>query len=495
MNNLSSLPPEIAPARIAAKSEEGLPSPDQSSVTDSPKPFDSHLPLFAEKRAARKEEKENADGEEKAEIEAGSAAIAVGFVAPALLLTPSEASELAAEISPAFAQISAEPVGEDGSRAKSPAATLSADGKFVQQQNAETKLSPSSSTPNEQPASTVVPNPGAASMTFAPPTLDSVGVSLATPRASETVGAATPEIDQNGEKPATALVPQPAKSSGAARALRIEATATDENTDNSSSKETFAVSLPRGGGTDAAKQQLAMPIAELESQPESKLLATTVLPATVDNAALRVTSSSPSQDFLPGDRQSDSNSFSQPGTGDLAWPMSANAPVSASHYVEPPQKVTHAEEVTHLFRAVAEATERLQSDGRTNVEMQINLHDGGQLTVRLQMHGGEVRAIFKTDSTEWREAIARGWSDFSSKSAERALRMTTPVFESPSAQPGLNDFNNQRHDRREEAESTASGDSLLPPTLPKNRKPLTGTPTSSPSRPATGSAASLAAWA
>ncbi|HEX4666417.1 MAG TPA: hypothetical protein VH207_07450 [Chthoniobacterales bacterium] len=238
-----------------------------------------------------------------------------------------------------------------------------------------------------------------------------------------------------------------------------------------------------------------MPIAKLESQPKSKLITTTALPAPVSGPAVRVTSAGASQDFSSGDRQSDSNSFSEPDAGNAASPLSANAPVSTSHPVEPPQKVVHAEQVTHLFRAITEATERLQSDGRTNVEMQINLRDGAQLTIRLQIHGGEVRAIFKTDSTEWREAIARGWSDFSSNSAERGLRATTPVFESPSAQQGLNDFSNQQHDRREEAESTASGNRVLPPTLPKNRKPLGATPTSSPSHPATVSAANLTAWA
>jgi hypothetical protein len=496
MNNLSSLPPEIAPARIAPKSEEAVPLPDQALATDSPKPFDSHLPRLGEKRALRQEEKENADKKEKAGIDAGSATIAVGFVAPPLPspLTPSVPFELKAEITSTFAPISPEQVDGAGNGATSPGATLNPDDRFAKAepspQNQATKSPSVSSLPNEQPTSTVLPSLAAASTASASTTPDPVNVPVASANAPEAIGPAI----QNLEKPVTP-VPRPAKSSDGARAGRIEVSATKENTDNSSSEETFAVPPPRGGGTDAAKHQVAMPSAEPESQPKSKLFTTTARAETIVSPAPRVASSSASQDFLPGERQSDSNSFSQPGAADAAWPSSANGPISASHSVEPPQKTAHTEQVTHLFHAISEATEKLQSDGRTNVEMQINLRDGAQLTVRLQMHGGEVRAIFKTDSTEWREAIARGWSDFSSNSAERGLRVTTPIFQSPAAQPGLNDFNNQRHDRREEAESTAGGHSLLPPTPPKNRTPPTGTPTSSPSHPASHSAASLAAWA
>ena len=71
---------------------------------------------------------------------------------------------------------------------------------------------------------------------------------------------------------------------------------------------------------------------------------------------------------------------------------------------------------------------------------------------------------------------------------------TTPVFESPSAQNGLNDVNNRSHDGREQAESTASDHSLTPPTQKKNPKPILA-PTTSPVQPATTPAAGLTVWA
>ncbi len=505
MNNLSSLPPNKAVERVAAKPDE---EPQESSArTDSPKPFDSHLPLFAEKRAERKEKRENAASDASGGPPLAAAPI-VGFTAPPAI-TPSVPFEVEqsdpstgaidSDSNSAFPPVQAEEAGDAGRSAQPPVPTPDPPADLVSEgpsmiyfePKPPTKApAPISSTPNELPTPAPVPTPGADPAGLTPPSSDP-----APPSASSTVPVATPDVAgriENAPVPPSPT-PRPAKSSGLGKALPVLAGATGKNKDEVSPVETPSIGASRTGGTDAAKQHPAMPIAELETRPESKLLNTPALPAQIDSPALRVLEPSQSHDFLSGNKQDES--LPQPGTASLTMPPNADTPITTSHSVEPPHKATHAEQVTHLFREVTEASERLRTDGRTHVEVQIKLHDGEQLTVRLQMHAGEVRAVFKTDSTEWREAIARGWSNFSSNSAERGLRVTTPVFESPSAQPGLNDFNNQRHDGREEAESTASGNPLFPPPLAKNRKPLTTASTASPLRQPTAPAASLAAWA
>lgn len=349
------------------------------------------------------------------------------------------------------------------------------------------KMMPSvSSLPNELPTTGTAPSTAA-------------GVTLATAISTRLVEvAAAKDVVAAAVNSATPANLNPAKSSSATKPSSVGTGSVKETINNLSVEEIpFAIS-PRVGGTDAARQHVAMSIAEVETKPKSKALDTTALPQNSAARIPRAIESSKGSDFSSGDPQTDSDSSSQTNAADPAMPLSANA-ASASAQPEPPQNVAHAEQVTRVLNTVTEAIERLQSDGRTNVEMQIKLRDGEQVTVKLQMQAGEVRTIFKTDSSELREAISRAWSNFSSSSAERGVRVTTPVFESPGAQPGLNDFNNQRHDRREQAEGTASGHSLAPPVFKKSGRPAlsptTSAPAASPHRQASTPTPGLAAWA
>ena len=347
---------------------------------------------------------------------------------------------------------------------------------------AEKALPTLGSPPNELSAAGIVPSAAA-------------GVTLATASLPRPVGTAAKDVAGATVNSATPPLLKPAKNSSATKPLPIEAGPAKEGINDLSAEGLSIAALPRLGGTDAAKQHVAMSITETEAKPKSKTLDATALPRNSDARTTRAIQSSQAPDLSSGDPQTDSRSSSQPGAADPAMPLNANVSISSSD-AEPPQNVARAEQVTRLLNTVTEAIESLRSDGRTNVEMQIKLRDGEQITVKLQMHAGEVRAIFKTDSSELRGAIARGWSSFSSSSAERGVRVTTPVFESPSGQPG---FNNQRQDRREQAEGTASDQSLTPSVFKKHHKPalspLTPAPTASPLHQDSTSAAGLAAWA
>ena len=247
----------------------------------------------------------------------------------------------------------------------------------------------------------------------------------------------------------------------------------------------------RAVGTNAAKQHVAMSIAEIETIPKSEVLPNQPLSvtATPDQSHPSISSAEDSS-FTP--RQGDADSH--PAPGDLTEPTivaAAKCTVPAAR-PEPTLQTPNVQKVSHLFEEVSQAIERLRTDSRTNVELQIKLHDGGQLIVKVQMHAGEVKTTFKTDSTEWREAIAQGWSSFSSDSANRGMRVTNPVFESPSAQNGLNDFDNQRQQRRDQAEAMAPDQTVTPRAWKKASLP---TPAPSPLREASLRGKRITVWA
>jgi hypothetical protein len=241
--------------------------------------------------------------------------------------------------------------------------------------------------------------------------------------------------------------------SAAQRELRIisEGPVAKKTTDRPPGQSPLALAA-RVVGTNAAKQHVVMSIAEIETNPKSEVFPKQPLSgvtSTPDQPHITISSARDSS-FTP--REGEADSYPKPG--DLAEPAVVatgkfTAPAAAP---EPTPQTPRVEEASRLFEEVSQAIERLRTDGRTNVELQIKLHDGGQLIVKVQMHAGEVKTIFKTDSAEWREAIAQGWSSFSSDSANRGMRVTNPVFESPAAQSGLNDFDNPRQQRREEAD-------------------------------------------
>ena len=238
-----------------------------------------------------------------------------------------------------------------------------------------------------------------------------------------------------------------------------------------------------------------MSIADLKTRAKGSLPQAVALTAPTGPQSSPLPAISPSRDFSSNDQQEQPASGSpEPKVADSTVQVSAHLAPTEARPAETAQPVSRTEQADRIFNVLTEATEKLRTDGHTNVEMQIKLRDGEVLTVKLQMHGGEVRTIFRTDSIEMREAIARGWSDFSNRSTERGLTVTTPVFESPAAQSGLNDSPHQREQHHEQAEANRGRD--LPFPTPGKQKAKLSTPLT-PSRlpnpsPRSGS---WAAWA
>jgi hypothetical protein len=101
---------------------------------------------------------------------------------------------------------------------------------------------------------------------------------------------------------------------------------------------------------------------------------------------------------------------------------------------------------------VMEAADKMTSAGSSHVEVQVNLGDGQQLSVRLQLSQGAVHAVFKAASPEMRQAIEQNWSGFRTGASERGLQISTPVFESPSSGGNFNTFGNRNQSGQPDGE-------------------------------------------
>lgn len=109
-------------------------------------------------------------------------------------------------------------------------------------------------------------------------------------------------------------------------------------------------------------------------------------------------------------------------------------------------KLEGARETASILHNVLETAEQMRSDGRSNVELQLHLRDGQELTIRLRLQGGELQPVFKTESAELRAALEQNWSQFTSNSGDRGMRIAAPVFSG--SQSGLGDSGYQQQDRQ-----------------------------------------------
>ncbi len=132
-------------------------------------------------------------------------------------------------------------------------------------------------------------------------------------------------------------------------------------------------------------------------------------------------------------------------------PNSAQAIQTPENFSSALEKTQHMQTVIHH---VIDTASRMRSDGRANVEVQVPLRDGRNLTIQLRWNNGELTPTFKTDSAELREAIQQSWSQFTSSTGERGMKIATPVFESPRS--GLGDLN-QRQNREQQHQQPHNG--------------------------------------
>jgi hypothetical protein len=114
----------------------------------------------------------------------------------------------------------------------------------------------------------------------------------------------------------------------------------------------------------------------------------------------------------------------------------------------------------------------MRSDGSSTVDMQVRLNDGTEVEIRVQLRDGHVEPTFKTDSEPLRQAIEQNWQQFTSESAQRGMRVTTPAFESPALTGGTYDSSHdQQQDRRQSFSDSWGDDSTA---VPWNARQQTG---------------------
>jgi hypothetical protein len=82
---------------------------------------------------------------------------------------------------------------------------------------------------------------------------------------------------------------------------------------------------------------------------------------------------------------------------------------------------------------------------------------GENLTVRVEMRGGEVRTQFSTDSAELREAIASQWSSLAGGSSDRSYHFSEPVFTTSDGQTTTGGDSGGSRQTESEVQSFAAG--------------------------------------
>lgn len=224
-------------------------------------------------------------------------------------------------------------------------------------------------------------------------------------------------------------------------------------------------------GTSTATQERVMPDTFQPRSPEPK----TVGPAANFNAAEPFTpvigaqtdGNSSFQNQSGNDTsQEEKSAFQQQPREVIAVGQTFANPVNMSApAVSEPTLITRTDVETIVHRT-EEAAERLRVTGNERVEVKVRLEAGQELTVRLRFSNGEVTPVFLTESQDLRQVIEQNWAQFSERSSERTTRVTTPVFESPNSQSGMNDLNQRQREGRERAFTQAQAEAFAAANAP-----------------------------
>ena len=229
-------------------------------------------------------------------------------------------------------------------------------------------------------------------------------------------------------------------------------------------------------GTSTATQERVMPDSFQPRVPEPK----TAGPAAKFNAAepatptvgARTDGHSPFQNRPDADARQEEKSAFQQQPGEVAAPVPtfANPFTTPARATTEPVAITRTDVETIVHRTV-EAAERLRVTGGERVEVHIRLDAGQELTVRLHFTNGEVKPVFLTESQDLRRAIEQNWAQFSERTSDRTTRVTTPIFESPNAQSGMNDLNQRQREGRERTFSQAQAEAFAAANAPGRGAP------------------------
>lgn len=219
-------------------------------------------------------------------------------------------------------------------------------------------------------------------------------------------------------------------------------------------------------GTSSAMQHRTMP--DLNFQPQSKTEAAHATTASVATGTANsvATAKSPewnSEGFSNGQKSGAGQPAQhQPDVSGVAirQPLDG-APAAHAVSFSEAMPADGARQAATVINHIFDNVKRMHSDGQANMQIQVKLGDGTEVAIKLQLRDGGVQPVFKTESTELRQALERSWDQFSSQSTERGVRVTTPVFESPDLQTGGNDLNQHRGQQQHSAD-TWQGDAPAP---------------------------------
>ena len=159
--------------------------------------------------------------------------------------------------------------------------------------------------------------------------------------------------------------------------------------------------------------------------------------------------------------------------GGLQMPHAGGGTISVSgpSFVAQTASTGQTRPAATILNQVMESAAKMRMDGQNNIDMQVRLRDGTEVSIKLQWSNGGIQATFKTASSELRQALEQNWPQFSSESTGRGVRMTTPVFESPDMRSGTNDLTQQQGRQQHPAEAWNGG---APVPLPRAKQFSTG---------------------
>jgi hypothetical protein len=174
----------------------------------------------------------------------------------------------------------------------------------------------------------------------------------------------------------------------------------------------------------------------------------------------------------------------------FAVPAATTFAGTATASTSSPATASSNQLATATLNQVLESADKMTSDGKTSVQVQVKLDDGQQLTVRLQMSQGSVHPIFKTESPELRQAIEQNWSGFRSAASDRGLEIATPVFESPNSGGSFNPYGN-RDQSRQSAGDQSDAEGFQTFSQPGSQSGGNASATPSQAAPSTGSSVQM----
>lgn len=136
----------------------------------------------------------------------------------------------------------------------------------------------------------------------------------------------------------------------------------------------------------------------------------------------------------------------------LTKQLAAHEGAALSSFEPPVSSAAHEVVLSGIHRAintVVEAGEKLRSIGSRAVDLQFSF-GSDDLSVRVELHEGRVRATFRTDSAELRGALAQEWQVLNAAGVDRAKRFADPVFAANSSASAAGDHQEKQGGRKQD---------------------------------------------